>query len=512
MSRTARLEDVTSQRDALEKIGELIRKGSIDQEVLRAAKAVTRDCSARDDLCELEAIFNAVKHGDSRVAWLKKGLRYVADPYPFDTFHSASAMIESCRAGACSGDCLPLDTLVLRRDYRLIALDETKIGDVIWNGDRWTTISNRWDKGEKDLIAIRLNNGSILRVTEDHKLFRVTKVNENGHCTPSADLAGPRESAEEVRAGEVRLGDDLLTGGTIPCGPESMTTDLAWLLGVYIADGWSEEHDGQPWRASISGKDGHPKEEQKRRVKEIAGHQGWETRWHERYIAINDRHAAAWLSATGKRAPSKHIPSGLNYNEATIRVLLDGLRADATLRDDGTVTHGTTSALLAVQLRILYRMLGQSSSLRRVDDHGGLGSNPIYRITPRKNDRADGKKAKIHARVKAIEELESAPVMDIETDTGRFYLPETDLVVHNCDDATILVASLAASIGFMVGARAWGKGTSGDLLHVYPVAAVPKSGPWPREYLGHGLDITVPQSEVGWEPEGGHFITAWVNG
>jgi hypothetical protein len=183
--RTARLEDITSQRDALEKLAELIRKGSIDQEILRAAKAVTRDCSARDDLCELEAIFNAVKYGDSRVSWLKKGMRYVADPYPFDTFHSASAMIESCRAGACAGD---------------------------------------------------------------------------------------------------------------------------------------------------------------------------------------------------------------------------------------------------------------------------------------------------------------------------------------CDDATVLVGSLAASIGFMVGARAWGKGTSGDLLHVYPVAAVPKSGPFPKDYFGHGLDITVPSSEVGWEPQGGHFITAWVNG
>ena len=183
--RPARLEEMTSQRDALEKIAELIRKGSVDGEVLQAAKKITRDCSARDDLCELEAIFQAVKYGDSRISWLKKGLRYIADPYPFDTFHSATAMIESCRSGACSGD---------------------------------------------------------------------------------------------------------------------------------------------------------------------------------------------------------------------------------------------------------------------------------------------------------------------------------------CDDATILVGSLVASIGFMVGARAWGPGRSGDYAHVYPVAAVPKNGPWPKDYFGHGLDVTVPQSEVGWEPAGGHFMTAWVNG
>src|SRR3990172_3632462 len=63
--RTARLEDITSQRDALEKLAELIRKGSIDQEILRAAKAVTRDCSARDDLCELEALFQPLKYSHS---------------------------------------------------------------------------------------------------------------------------------------------------------------------------------------------------------------------------------------------------------------------------------------------------------------------------------------------------------------------------------------------------------------------------------------------------------------
>jgi len=509
-----RLAEVTSQRDALEQIAKLIRAGSVNGKVLQAAKALTMDCDARDDLCEVESVYEAVKTGDSRVPGLARGMRYVSDPRSYDTFYSAPAMLDQCEQGSCAGDCLPLDTLVLRRDLRLVPLDEIAIGDVIMGDGQWTKVTNRWEKGEKDLLGIRLNNGSILRVTEEHRLFRVPRVNESGNRVPSATLSGPRESAEEVRAGEVRPGDDLLTGQSIPTGVESLDPDLAWLLGVYIADGWYEELKGQPYRCAISGRDGYPKEAQKRRVQEIAAARGWATRWHERYLAVNDAEATCWLAAVGKGAERKHVPS-LNYNEPTIRAILSGLAADAFTREDGTRTFGTISPLLAIQLRVMFHMLGQSTSVRRVDDHGGFGSHPIYRVTPRKNSdtRADGKHAKTHARVKAIGEIESAPCMDIETDTGRFYLPESDLVVHNCDDSTILIGSLLASLGYMVGARAWGPGSSqsDDYQHVYCVVAIPKSGPWPKNYYGHGLDVTVHKSFVGWEPPGGHIMTAWVD-
>ena len=101
----ARFVEVSSQEAALEEIAELIRKGALEQEVIRAAKTITRDCTPRDDLCELKAIFDAVKYGDARLPWLKKGMRYVADPRSTDTYHSATAMIASCKAGACAGDC-----------------------------------------------------------------------------------------------------------------------------------------------------------------------------------------------------------------------------------------------------------------------------------------------------------------------------------------------------------------------------------------------------------------------
>ena len=96
------------------------------------------------------------------------------------------------------------------------------------------------------------------------------------------------------------------------------------------------------------------------------------------------------------------------------------------------------------------RMAGYSTHIRRVDDHGGLGLNPIYRITVRDNLK---KVLRPHARVVAIRELPAARVVDIETDTHRFYLPESDVIVHNCDDSTSLLAALCMSIGYRVQSR-----------------------------------------------------------
>jgi hypothetical protein len=81
---------------------------------------------------------------------------------------------------------------------------------------------------------------------------------------------------------------------------------------------------------------------------------------------------------------------------------------------------------------------------------------------------------------------------------------------EDCDGHTTLVAALAGSLGFTVGARAYGRGASGVFSHIYAVALVPKRAESPEEGRVIGLDTTVPSSTVGWQPPPGHFRTAWV--
>lgn len=96
---------VGSQKAALKKLAEMTQRAMLDPAIVKAAKQITADCDARDDKCELSAIFYAVKEGTDYVPGLENGVRYVADPLDADYFTAPAQLLKQCRDGACSGDC-----------------------------------------------------------------------------------------------------------------------------------------------------------------------------------------------------------------------------------------------------------------------------------------------------------------------------------------------------------------------------------------------------------------------
>ena len=358
------------------------------------------------------------------------GVRYKEDPPGQENWKDILAVLKDGH-----GDCLPLSTLVLRHDYKAVPLYTLRPGDRIMGQDVWTEVRESVMTGEKEILSFKLSNGCVLRCSRDHRLFR--------------DVDG---RVEEIRAEEAQIGDDLVQLGTLPkapaedlAWPESLArlsdADRAWLLGVFVADGWTDSGNvgGHPCRASISGQDGKPKEEQKRRIEALMCSIDIATRWHRKYIAINDSAIADFFANCGKHAPEKQLSSLRFATEETVRATLDGLSADASFeRREGKtpgVVYGTTSPQLALQLRVLYRMLGISVSIRRVDEHGGFGEHPIYRVMPRLSTREGyaERREKKFARIRSIADGGIELCGDIQTDSGRFWLPESDVLVHNCD-------------------------------------------------------------------------------
>jgi hypothetical protein len=104
-AKNTRLLDVGSQENALREMHGVAQRAAIHPDIVTIAKQITQDCEARDDSCELEAIFAAVKEGDPRVAPLRRGVRYVRDPRFADYFTSPVDMLRQCQNGACAGDC-----------------------------------------------------------------------------------------------------------------------------------------------------------------------------------------------------------------------------------------------------------------------------------------------------------------------------------------------------------------------------------------------------------------------
>ena len=342
----------------------------------------------------------------------KAGVRYESEPPGQEDWLTYPVLLEDK-----VGDCLPLSTLVLRDDYEFVPLGQLTPGTRIMGHGGFTTVTDIGVTGEKTILAFELGNGAVLRSSPEHRLFLADGI--------------------EVRAEDVKVGQHLLTGcefpvaGNQPYQPKFASpasglapNELAWLIGIYIADGWSEVN-----RFGISGKDGKPKEAQKLRVKELLAPLGISMRWHERYLSVMDRGFTEFLVQCGGLAPTKRIPT-LALSQEQILAILEGLKADGYTTSSGSFIYGTTSQVLALQLRVLHRMIGQSVHIKRWDDHGGLGTHPIYRIGVRTKDDARQRSAK----VLSIRELPEELCGDITKDQGRFWLPESDLIVHNCED------------------------------------------------------------------------------
>ncbi len=480
--------------DRVSYIKKWIDKGSLDPAVREAAIAlVSKKCGTRgnlrwcidpkDYLGEIHAIYRGVQNANSEIA-----IRYVRDHQKVDQFTSAPALMR-----LRGGDCFVKGTLVLRSDHQLVHIESLRVGDKIWGRDRWTRVENVWEKGILPTYSVRLNNGSKVRLTANHKVYvgRCDRhANRTGRSAPCSCTITARR-VERITVAELKKGDVLLRPDRIPFGACEMDRDRAFMEGLYLSDGWCEP---EAHRFAISGKDGFRKEAQKKLVKEIAQRLGLPLYWHKRYIRITDKEWTARLSTMGTKAPNKRALS-INLSEGPALGLLEGILADSTKNTSGKGrTFTTTSRTLAVQTRVLAKMAGITCGERFLpaEQHGGLGSNPIWRL------QLWGKGSRVEKLLRVAEVVKDnfeLPCFDVATEDHYVWLPEADVTVSNCDDGSILIGSLLMTIGYPIRLRVIQDSAADTWSHIYPMVQVPpgKGGWMPLDWS------VVPFKQPGWE-------------
>lgn len=122
--------------------------------------------------------------------------------------------------------------------------------------------------------------------------------------------------------------------------------------------------------------------------------------------------------------------------------------------------------------------------------------------------------------MRGIEKAGSGHTVDIEVEGSRFWLPETDLIVHNCDSHAMLNASLAIVLGIDAGVRIWSNPAEcppgvdprkAPYTHVYAVVRIPDPS---GVYSVIPMDTTVVEANVGWEPPQNVLrpeMTIWID-
>jgi hypothetical protein len=433
--------------------------------------SIVRDLQPKDYLGELLAIRN----------FATEYIRYSNDALGVEQVQDPQRLCEQIRDyGRAVGDCFPENTLLLTEGHRLIPVEELEPGQRIWGLDKWVQVEAVAYKGTLPIDVLRLNNGSDLKLTADHHVYVLTcsRHKHGSHnCThKSCPIEGRKK--ERIRVSEVTTGMILTMPERLPFGTESMDAERAYVEGLFVADGWVDTQGGYVNRFSISGQDGCEKEDQKREVETIAERLGLPSRWHRKYITINDKEWALRMQRMGHRAYNKHLLS-INLDETSAVQTLRGVMADsgANTRGNGR-TFTTTSRLLAIQVRVLHKMFGISASYRYIENHGGLGEHPIWRISTRGGRTSDGRAEKL-LRVKRIDrEVAAVPCWDIQTEDHHVYLPEHDVTVSQCDDLALWIGTMCRQLGRDTQFVIVGFERPGHYSHVFARAKEPKSGQW----------------------------------
>ncbi len=422
---------------SLDTVGERIRQGRLDPRVRSWAIRTLKDAGNPQGF---------IQKAQALLDGQRKAAIYVSDPVNAEYIQAAHETLCLDDKGYCfkGGDCFPQGTLILRDDYELVPIEDIKVGDKIWGLDKWTTVEAKAFKGRLLVDGIVCNNGSVVQLTQDHKVFVARCPVHESNVTPCSCPVSERR-IDRVTVKDLAEKDVLLQPERIAFGSSDLDPDRALVEGLYVSDGWCEDY-----RFAISGQDGCPKEAQKLEVKAICERLGVDTRWHRKYIAINDSEWTLRMQQMGTHAPEKHLLS-INLGEAAAANTLRGVMADSGANTNGPGrTFTSTSKQLTTQTRVLHRMFGLSCSIRYIEDHGGLGKNPIWRLGVRVKDRADEKAEKL-LRVKAVERrLSVAPCYDIQTSDHYVYLPEHDVTVSNCDDLSVALGSALMSVGIPV--------------------------------------------------------------
>jgi hypothetical protein len=341
---------------------------------------------------------------------------------------------------------------------------------------------------------IKLNNGSSMRLTPDHKVWvlECAKHPTGAGCTQNTCPLSER-TKNVVRVHQLTKNMTLIQPDAIDAGSREIDPEEAWIEGVFVADGWIDSAT----RFAIAGKDGHPKEAQKRRVEAFFSARGIKTEWQSRYIRVYSREWVQRLSALGHGAVNKRVAS-LDYAAPAAKALVEGVMADSGVTAHSGRCFTTTSRTLFTQTRILLKTQGVSCSERFVPNHGGLGKNPVWRLQERlkAEDRERGVKVlRIKEIVKDDVEL---PCFDFATEDKHIWLPEADWTVHNCDDMAIRLGALLRSIGYAVRCRIVAPaGQPKQWAHIYLMVGNEPGTPSPSRW--YALDPTEPQHGPFWE-------------
>jgi intein/homing endonuclease len=409
----------------------------------------------------------------------KQGVAYdKSTGFKFDSMTDMQAAVGTLRSAGVEVElvlrcyiCVPGRTVIIgdnKQIQSLRAMDQS-VG-VSGLCDISKTLSRNY---EGNLVKIRAAGMLPVEVTPDHPILvsrsttsrrrrgksrTQTRTFSELHWKEAASLVPKKEGAEgdylflpsvpgSFTQRTLSLGDFTNANGKRVCIARHfplkmpLNTDTAWLLGIYIAEGF-------PSRTAAYFSLNHNEKELQERIIKIGKSIGYSPTTYRAptstLVVIPSRILARALSTwCGKGAKNKKIPDFVMFHKdlSLLKALLDGYAVGDGHKSRVVSYMSTVSKVLALQLQILAARLELFLAISKVKNEPGLidgrpikGGSDKYmmEIRPRSNQSfAKVTKLGILAPVREIENVAfKGQVYNLET-TDNTYLV-SNAVVHNC--------------------------------------------------------------------------------
>lgn len=157
---------VKGTEDTIKEMRRLAREASVDPKFVQFCRSLVAGLPSKAYYDEAVRIFDFVK-AHVRYVLDPRGSEYVQDPR-WVLFVDGQ------------GDCFVKGTKVLRRcGPELVKVEALLVGDEIWGKNKWSKVTKTWDRGLRKTYQIKLNNGSSMRLTPEHKVWVVRDGQES---------------------------------------------------------------------------------------------------------------------------------------------------------------------------------------------------------------------------------------------------------------------------------------------------------------------------------------------
>jgi len=338
------------------------------------------------------------------------------------------------------GDCLEENTEIIVKDG-VRKIKDLQIGDLAlsYNYDleqyEYKPVTKIWDKGILDGYDIKLKNGHNIIATGEHRFF----------CRTSEDYP---KKYEIKKFQDIDLDNwckhQLHCVYRLPEGNIDIDRDWAYLVGIYISEGWAENsriciaQDKPEIRVKIEKalNNLHIPYSQSKRTK------------HAYYNILNSQYKDKFKEL-GNNSFNKQFPNDvLSWNNESLKSLIEGL-----LDGDGTDKFSeyeykfnalwefsTSSEQIAKTFNLIVRKVYGNIYYYKQLKHQGVGKKPIWRLRFNPNGLSNKREifngiSSVSIKKSKIKEVKDKHYYDIEVkDNHNFILADSGVISHNCDD------------------------------------------------------------------------------